>query len=190
MLSQPLAVDGMLTVVTPCVVKLPVPLRELLPVTSKVPLTVTVPGPPKAPPLMASAPAIRVLLPLMLNQPLLMASAVPLVARSSETLTLTPAPEMASVPVPVMLAPVLRLRVLPEKFSVVPASSAYQPVSVPGPPMVSMPALTLTVPVPATSTLALSKEPVLLKLMLALMVCAPAAVWFSVPRLFTTAVPV
>ena len=126
----------------------------------------------------------------MLNQPLLMASAVPLVARSSETLTLTPAPEMASVPVPVMLAPVLRLRVLPEKLSVVPPSSAYQPVSVPGPPMASVPALTLTVPVPASRTPALSKVPVLLKVILLSMVCAPAAVWFSVPRLLTTAVPV
>ena len=92
--------------------------------TLKAPLSVSAPVPPSVPLLSSIVGAA------MLNG----------------LLTLTVAPPINSVPRPEKLAPVSRLRVPPEKFSVVPAATAYAPVSVPPPSSASVPATRLSVP--------------------------------------------
>ena len=113
MLSQPLAVDAMLTLLTPCVIKLPVPLRELLPVTSKAPCTVTVPVPPKAPPLMVSVG--KTIAPVVLKPkppPLMVTGAK--VPEMALPLTLSPPPlTFRAAPVLPMLSRLLALTVAP-----------------------------------------------------------------------------
>ena len=92
----------MSTVLVPCVVSCPVPLSVLAPVTLKAPLRVSAPAPPSVPLLSSIVGAAIV----------------------NGLLTLTVAPPTSSVPRPEKLTPVLRLRVPPEKFSVVPAATA------------------------------------------------------------------
>ena len=65
----------------------------------------------------------------------------------------------------------------PEKFNTAPAATAYTPVSVPPPPITSVPVLTLTVPP-------------LLNARLPLIPCEPVALWLSVPRFVIDALPV
>ena len=60
--------------------------------------------------------------------------------------TLTVAPDRPSVPLPENDTPVFRLRVPPAKSRVLPAATAYKPLSAPPPSSLSVPASTFTMP--------------------------------------------
>ena len=127
-------------VVVPAVLRVRPPRRSLtfVPLSASVPLVVVLPAPVMVPllqvlaPLMVSAPAPPMVPPLRsrlaASKPTPTLKLPPLTtnwpAKLGLALTLAAPPETSSVPRPEKLTPVLRLRVPPEKFSVVPAATA------------------------------------------------------------------